>query len=111
MWNADDPAWQSVLFTVLIFAQLGLALEVRSEKRSLLGIGPASNKPMLGAVVLGVAAHVGILYVPFLQRVFGTVALDAAHFAIAAAGALFLMGLVEGYKAVMRSPLRATSSR
>lgn len=106
MWNTDDPAWQSVLFTVLIFAQLGLALEVRSEKRSLRGIGLASNKPMLGAVVLGMAAHVGILYVPFLQRVFGTVALDATHFAVAAAGALFLMGLVEVYKAVTRPPFR-----
>jgi hypothetical protein len=61
---------------------------------------------MLGAVVLGIAAHVGILYVPFLQRVFGTVALDATHFAVAAAGALFLMGLVEVYKAVTRPPFR-----
>ncbi|MFV1971115.1 MAG: cation-translocating P-type ATPase, partial [Acidimicrobiia bacterium] len=95
MWNADDPAWQSVLFTVLIFAQLGLALEVRSEKRSLFSTGLASNKAMLGAVAIGVTAHLGILYVPFFQRVFGTVALDAAHFAIAIGGALVLMALVE----------------
>jgi P-type Ca2+ transporter type 2C len=100
MWNADDPAWQSVLFTVLIFAQLGLALEVRSEKRSLFSIGVASNKAMLGAVALGIAAHLGILYLPFFQRVFGTVALDPAHFAIAIGGALVLMALVEVYKKI-----------
>jgi len=100
MWNANDPAWQSVLFTVLIFAQLGLALEVRSEKRSLFIVGLASNKAMLAAVAIGIAAHVGILYIPFLQRIFGTVALDAAHFAVAAAGALLLMALVEIYKRI-----------
>jgi Ca2+-transporting ATPase len=102
MWNADDPAWQSVLFTVLIFAQLGLALEVRSERRSLFSVGLASNKAMLGAVALGIAAHVGILYVPFFQRVFGTVALDTAHFAVAIAGALVLMAFVEAYKVLRR---------
>jgi len=100
MWNADDPAWQSVLFTVLIFAQLGLALEVRSEKRSLFIIGLTTNMAMLGAVAIGIVAHLGILYVPFLQRVFGTVALDATHFAIATAGALVLMALVEVYKKI-----------
>ena len=98
MWNADDPAWQSVLFTVQIFAQLGLALEVRSERRSLFRIGLTTNMAMLSAVALGLVAHVAILYVPFLQRIFGTVALDAAHFAIAAASALILMAGVEIYK-------------
>jgi len=51
-------------------------------------------------VAIGIAAHVGILYIPFLQRIFGTVALDAAHFAVAAAGALLLMALVEIYKRI-----------
>jgi Ca2+-transporting ATPase len=102
MWNADDPAWQSVLFTVLIFAQLGLALEVRSEGRSLLTVGLRTNMAMLGAVAIGIVAHLAILYVPFLQTVFGTVALDAVHFAIAAGGALVLMALVEIYKKVVR---------
>ncbi|GMQ94620.1 MAG: cation-translocating P-type ATPase [Acidimicrobiia bacterium] len=100
MWNADDPAWQSVLFTVLIFAQLGLALEVRSEKRSLFSIGLTTNMAMLGAVAIGIVAHLGILYMPFLQRVFGTVALDATHLAIATVGALVLMALVEVYKKI-----------
>jgi Ca2+-transporting ATPase len=102
MWNGGDDAWQSVLFTALIFAQLGLALEVRSEKRSIFSIGWFTNKAMLVAVGIGIAAHLAILYVPFLQRVFGTVPLDAAHFAIATAGALLLMAVVELYKFVLR---------
>ena len=102
MWNADDSAWQSVLFTALIFAQLGLALEVRSERRSIFSVGWFSNKAMLIAVGIGIAAHLAILYIPFLQEVFGTVPLDAAHFAIATAGALLLMAIVEVYKFFLR---------
>jgi Ca2+-transporting ATPase len=102
MWNGGDDAWQSVLFTALIFAQLGLALEVRSEKRSIFSIGWFTNKAMLIAVGIGIAAHLAILYVPFLNEVFGTVPLDAAHFAIATAGAVLLMALVEIYKFFLR---------
>ncbi len=71
---------------------------VATRVRSLFRVGLASNKAMLAAVTLGIVAHAGILYLPFLQRVFGTVALDAAHFAIATAGALVLMVAVEAYK-------------
>jgi Ca2+-transporting ATPase len=102
MWNGGDEAWQSVLFTALIFAQLGLALEVRSEKQSIFSIGWFSNKAMLVAVGIGIVAHLAILYVPFLQKVFGTVPLDAAHFAVAAGGAIVLMAFVEVYKLVLR---------
>lgn len=72
LWNADDSAWQSVVFTVLIFGQLGLALEIRTERASLFTVGLLSNKAMLGAVAVGLTAHLLILYVPFLQSVFRT---------------------------------------
>ncbi|MCB1247252.1 MAG: cation-translocating P-type ATPase, partial [Acidimicrobiia bacterium] len=39
LFEAGDETWQSVMFTVLIFGQLGLALEVRSERESLFTIG------------------------------------------------------------------------
>ncbi|MGI9665964.1 MAG: cation-translocating P-type ATPase [Acidimicrobiia bacterium] len=102
LWNADDSAWQSVLFTALIFGQLGLALEVRSEKRSVFSVGLLTNKPMLGAVGVGLIAHLLILYVPFLQRIFGTEPLDAAHFGVAIIGAVVVMASVEVYKLVLR---------
>jgi Ca2+-transporting ATPase len=102
LWNADDSSWQSVVFTVLIFGQLGLALEIRTEKASLFSVGLLSNKPMLGAVGIGIATQLLILYVPFLQRVFGTEPLDPAHFAMAIAGTLLVMASVEVYKAFAR---------
>jgi Ca2+-transporting ATPase len=97
-----DPAWQSVLFTMLIFGQLGLALEVRAQKQSLFTVGLFTNKAMLGAVGIGLAAHLVILYVPFAQRVFGTVPLDLAHFTLAIGGAVVVMASVEIYKIGLR---------
>jgi len=102
LWNQDDSTWQSVLFTVLIFGQLGLALEVRAEKRSLFSVGLLTNKAMLGAVGVGLAAHLVILYLPWAQRLFGTEPLDLAHFALAIGGALVVMGTVEIYKVSLR---------
>ncbi len=106
LWSRGDTAWQSVLFTVLIFGQLGLALEVRAEKRSLFSVGLLTNKAMLGAVGVGLAAHLVILYLPFAQRVFGTEPLDLAHFGVAIAGTLAVMGAVELWKLALRSASR-----
>ena len=105
----EDAAWQSVLFTMLIFGQLGLALEVRAEKESLFTLGLFGNKAMLSAVGIGLAAHLVILYVPVAQRIFGTVPLDAAHLGMAVAGALIVMGSVELYKIGLRRKARAIS--
>ncbi len=102
LWNGDDDTWQSVLFTTLIFAQLGLALEIRSGRQSLVRLGLLSNKAMLGAVGLGLVGQLLLLYVPFLQRVFGTEALDAMHFGYALAGTAIVMAGVELYKWVLR---------
>jgi Ca2+-transporting ATPase len=107
----EDVAWQSVLFTMLIFGQLGLALEVRSERQSLFTVGLFTNKAMLGAVGIGLAAHLVILYVPFAQAVFGTVALDPAHFALAIGGALIVMASVEVYKIGLRRRQKELSRR
>jgi Ca2+-transporting ATPase len=108
LWNADDSSWQSVVFTVLIFGQLGLALEIRTERASLFTVGLLSNKPMLGAVGIGIATQLLILYVPFLQRVFGTEPLDVAHFGMAIGGAILVMACVEIYKIWLRATKAGT---
>ena len=97
-WNQDDPAWQTMLFTTLIFAQLALALEVRAEKRSLFSVGLLSNKPMLGAVLFGIVAHLALVYVPFFQTIFKTVPLGPRDLAIAIAAALGIIVVAEAWK-------------
>ncbi len=97
-WNADDPAWRTMLFTTLIFGQLALALEVRAEKKSLLAVGLFSNRAMLAAVGIGIAAHFALIYVPVLQNIFKTVALGPKDLLISLAAALAILAAAEAWK-------------
>jgi Ca2+-transporting ATPase len=103
LWkDSPDGPWRTVLFSTLIFSQLALALEVRSEKRSLFSIGLFSNRAMVGAVTLGIALQLALIYVPFLQRVFDTVALSATDLAIAFGAGLAVIVAVEIQKLIAR---------
>ncbi len=71
--------WRTVVFTTLAFLQLGHALAVRSERVSAFRLGFRSNPWIVAAVLVGVMAQLAIVYVPALQDVFDTHALDAAQ--------------------------------
>jgi Ca2+-transporting ATPase len=81
-WRTDRPDWQTMVFTTLTLSQMGNALAVRSERDSLFRIGLLSNKPMLGAVLLTFVLQMAVVYVPFLQDVFETIALPPADLGI-----------------------------
>jgi P-type Ca2+ transporter type 2C len=98
LWRTDDAVWQTVLFTTLIFTQLALALEVRTEQRSLFSAGLLSNRAMLAAVVIGVITQLALIYVPFLQRVFSTDPLDLTHLGLALAGSAAVIVATEAWK-------------
>ncbi len=62
-------------FTILVFAQLFNALSSRSHLQSAF-VGLFSNKWLWGAIGLSVALQLVVIYVPFLNVAFGTVALS-----------------------------------
>jgi Ca2+-transporting ATPase len=97
-----DTPWQTMVFTVLCFAQMGNALAVRSEKESLFKQGLLSNTPLLGAVLLTVVLQLMLIYVPFLQPIFKTEALSAAELATAIVVSSSVFWLVEIEKWVKR---------
>jgi Ca2+-transporting ATPase len=101
-WREGNPRWQTILFTTLIFAQLGLALEVRAEKNSLIHIGLFSNPYMIGAIALTVVLQLLVIYVPFLQNIFNTDALIAAELLVAVGFSLLVMLAAEIYKWLLR---------
>jgi Ca2+-transporting ATPase len=70
------------VFSILALLQLGNALSVRSERQSALGLGWRAN-PWLFIAVLGAAgAQFALVYVPPLQPVFDTHALDTVELAV-----------------------------
>jgi len=74
-WSVGLEYWQTMVFTTLTLAQMGNVLATRSERDSLFQIGLLSNKPLLGAVALTFLLQMAVVYVPFLQGIFKTVAL------------------------------------
>ena len=94
--------WQTMAFTVLCFSQLGLALAIRSQRESCFSIGLLSNKPMLGAVVLTVALHLMIVYIPFFNNIFSTQPLTWAELGSTVAISSLVFWAVELQKLIGR---------
>ena len=75
-WRSGKPCWQTMVFTTLALSQMGQALAIRSSRDSLFKIGLLSNKPLLVAVVSTLVMQIAVIYVPFFQGIFKTVALS-----------------------------------
>jgi Ca2+-transporting ATPase len=71
-YHAGSPNWQSIVFTVLTFAQLANALVIRSERESLFTLGLMSNLPLLGAVLFTIGLQMLVVYHPFFNTIFHT---------------------------------------
>jgi Ca2+-transporting ATPase len=57
-------SWQTMVFTVLTLGQMAHVMGIRSEQDPLWRIGVASNRPLLGAVLLTFALQMATIYVP-----------------------------------------------
>jgi len=101
---------QTMVFTTLTLAQLAHVLAIRSEVDSLWRLGLGSNRPLLGAVLLTCVLQGAIVYVPWLQGWFRTVALSAAEVALCVGAALVVAMAVEAEKAWRRRGCRRPSN-
>ncbi|MGB8703090.1 MAG: cation-translocating P-type ATPase, partial [Thermosynechococcaceae cyanobacterium] len=62
-WQVNHSAnWQTMIFTVLTFSELGIALAVRSDRESLFQLGLWSNRLLLGAVLLTIGLQLSVIY-------------------------------------------------
>ncbi|MBL8179367.1 MAG: cation-translocating P-type ATPase [Bryobacterales bacterium] len=101
-WKAGDGHWQTILFTTLTLSQMAHVLAIRSEKQSLFRIGLFSNRPLIAAVTLTVVLQIALIYVPFLQAFFKTMALPWQDFAITIAASSVVFWAVEMEKWLFR---------
>jgi Ca2+-transporting ATPase len=106
LWRLGDPAWQTVLFSTLVFSQLAVALGVRSEDQSLFKIGLFSNRSMVLAVVLTIALQLLVIYWPLAQNIFDTHPLPPADLALSFGLGLLAFVVVEIWKWVGRLTAR-----
>ncbi|MDO8356642.1 MAG: calcium-translocating P-type ATPase, PMCA-type [Nitrospirota bacterium] len=75
-YRTGHAHWQTMVFTVLTLSQMGNVLALRSERASFFQLGPWSNLPLLGAVVLTFVLQMGTIYIPALNPIFKTEPLD-----------------------------------
>ena len=64
--------WQTMVFTVLSFAQLGHVLAIRSDYDFLYRQGLFSNPQLLGAVALTFVLQLCVIYLPAANEIFRT---------------------------------------
>ncbi|MFO7623768.1 MAG: cation-translocating P-type ATPase [Anaerolineales bacterium] len=102
LWGAANPLWQTMVFTTITLSQMGHAMAIRSNRYSLFQIGLLSNKPLLGAVLLTFVLQLAVIYLPFLQEVFETVALPLPYLLLSLALSSVVFVAVEITKAIHR---------
>ena len=73
--DAGNTKWQTMVFTVLCFSQLGHVLAIRSSHLSLFQQGLHSNKPLIAAVIFTSFLQLALIYFPPFQRIFSVEAL------------------------------------
>jgi Ca2+-transporting ATPase len=67
--------WQTMVFTVLAFSQLGHVMAVRSDRTFLYQQGIFSNLPLVGSVLLTFLLQLGLIYIPAMNKIFHTMPL------------------------------------
>ena len=102
----DNAKWQTMVFTVLCFSQMGHVFAIRSDTRSLFQQGLFSNMPLFGAVALTFLLQMAIIYIPFFNPIFRTQPLSLNELGITLALSLIVFFAVELEKVIKRSKRR-----
>jgi Ca2+-transporting ATPase len=93
--NRGMEHWQTMVFSILAFSQLGHVLAIRSDRRYLFTQGILSNKPLLGAVLLSIVLQLLVIYTPFGNALFKTQPLSINELLICFATSALVFHAVE----------------
>jgi P-type Ca2+ transporter type 2C len=103
--HINDTHWQTMVFTVLCLGQLMHVMAIRSETVSLFRQGIFSNPKLIVTVVITFFLQMGIIYLPFFNKIFKTQPLTVKEliFCIAISSVIFIAveieKLIKRYKA------------
>lgn len=100
--NPVDGRWQTMIFTILAFMQMGQALASRSTHISIFSSGLLSNPVLLGLVLLTAILQLTILYVPFFDQFFQITPLTIVELLFCIGLGIVMLLLIEGEKSLLR---------
>ena len=99
--DGDLRYGQTMAFTTLMLFQIFNVVNARSDEHSAFA-HLFTNRWLWGAIVVSLALQVLVVYVPFLQRAFGTVGLTARDWALCVGVASLVLWLREAGKLIAR---------
>ena len=108
--SGDMRYAQTMAFTTLVFFSMFNVFNARSDERSALR-GIFSNKWVWGALLLSIALQAAVIYVPFLQSAFSTVALNLGDWLRCVVVASSVLWLRELSKIIARRRRAAAPAR
>ena len=94
--------WQTMVFTVLSFAQLGHVLAVRSDRSFLYQQGLFSNSLLFLSVLFTFCLQLGVIYIPLFNEIFNTQPLSIQELGFCIIMALIVFHAVELEKLIKR---------
>jgi Ca2+-transporting ATPase len=106
-----NDKWQTMVFTVLCMSQMGHAMAIRSDLKSLFQQGVFGNKQLAVAVSFTFAIQMAVIYVPFLQAIFRTKSLTVIELLICIVLSSIVFWAVEKEKWIKRSKLNKNVSQ
>ncbi len=98
--------WQTMVFSVLAFSQLGHVMAVRSDRTFLYKQGLLSNMTLLMAVGGTMFLQLGVIYLPFMNEIFRTEPLNLKELLFCGGMALIVFHAVELEKFVRKLLLK-----
>jgi len=100
--HADNPKWQTMVFTTLSMAQLGHVYAIRSSREFIFRVGIFSNFPMFVAVIFTFLLQLGVIYLPVANEFLKTQPLSFSELLISLSGSVLIFTAVECEKAIKK---------
>jgi magnesium-transporting ATPase (P-type) len=101
----------TMTFAGIVACQIGTAFAARTDHASLRSVGVFSNRMLLWGIASELAFLAALVYVPFLQDVFGTAALGVTELAILATFPFVVWGADELRRWMVRREKKRSESR
>jgi Ca2+-transporting ATPase len=101
-YHSGSPYWQTMIFTVLCFSQIGQAFATRSSTESFFKLKLLGNRLLLGMAGAVALAQLAAIYLPFMNRFVTTLPLPLSDLIIALVVSSVVFWAIELQKWVRR---------
>ena len=101
----------TITFAGIVACQIGTAFAARTDRASLFSVGLLSNPLLLWGIAFELAFTAAVIYVPWLQDVFGTAALSPAQLVVILPFPFVVWGADELVRLVRRRSGRSLTAR